>query len=311
MRDPYRRTRSTGQRFSARMGVGMPLAVLKRRFAREHRRSRVMTLSSSLRLAMVLSVLGGCGFALQRTGVSRSYQAHYGCLASKVRRTPNGYHVEGCGRSAEYVCLGTPAHPLGRAGHGSELGAALVEGALFGTGQRCVLASSERDLTTPVVASSAPAGVWRVQARDGHALLKTRVLFAGGHLRALAAPRDHREHVLLLVRGVARMKDVPCESQLFRDGVPVPIVQQAREGAYEAQLVVPVTALSAAQDAVRFSGSVCGIEFELDPSSRATLGLFAARFREEQARSAEHEQGERQAAVTAPEVARASAASPP
>jgi len=279
-------------------------------------------------IALLVCWLAGCGFALQRAGVSQSFQARFGCPVSTMRRVSDGYHVEGCGRSAEYVCFRE------RDDHDeltpSKSAAGLIASALFvaafsGSDERCVLASSERSSAAPVHASDAPSHVGRVRAKSGRELLKSRVLFAGGHLRALAAPRDHPEHVLMVVHSVVQMEDAPCRSALFHDGVELPIVEQAREGRYEARLVVSVSGLSGLENAVRFAGEVCGTAFELDPSARATLGLFAARFREERARIAREVGSEAAPALAAqidpapapaapgslPEPATAEASAPP
>ncbi len=247
----------------------------------------------SIRLVVSLvscCALSSCGFALQRASVSRSFQGRFGCPGARMQRVADGYRVEGCGRSAEYVCFSEPdpvdSSSTADAKPGAILASVLFAAAFAGAGERCVLAASERT-AAPVVARAGPAYVGRVRARDGRELLKTRALFAGGHLRLLAAPREHPEHALLIVNSVARMQDAPCQSALFHDGVPVPIVQEAREGRYEARLVVPIAALEGAQHGVRFAGSVCGIELDLDVSTRATLGLFAARFAEERARVAQ------------------------
>jgi hypothetical protein len=237
--------------------------------------------------AALCCALSSCGFALQRASVSRSFQGRFGCLGARVQRVSDGYHVDGCGRSAEYVCFSEPDSAESSSSDtkpGAMLAGVLITAAFAGYGERCVLASSER--TPPLVARAGPSHVGRVRERDGRELLKTRVLFAGGHLRLLAAPRDHPEHALLIVNSVARMHDAPCRSELFHDGVPVPIVQEAREGRYEARLVLPIAALAGAQDGVRFAGTVCGIGLDLDAAGRTTLGMFAAHFAEERARIA-------------------------
>jgi hypothetical protein len=232
-------------------------------------------------ISLVLS-LAGCGFGLQQASVSRSFADRFGCQASRMQRVSDGYHVEGCGRSAEYVCF--PEYNRARPAETSIGGAfvsALIGGAIDGNGERCVFASSER-FTAPAVVVSQPSTVARI-SESGRDVLKTRVLYSGGSLRALAAPRTHPEHALLIVHSVMRMQDPPCRSAIFHDGVPVPVLQQAREGRYDARLVVPISVLKDAAQAVRFSGTICGSEFDLNPSARATLGLFAARFAETRA----------------------------
>lgn len=246
-----------------------------------------MLVFSRLLVALVC-LLAGCGAALQQASVSRNFQGHFGCPIASMQRVADGYHVQGCGRSAQYVCLSEPGESYqGSTKHGvGGIIAGALSAAAFSThSERCVLASSERYAST-AVAREMPATVARMRQRDGRELLKTRILFLGGNLRLLASPREHAEHALLIVTGVVRMQDAPCKSELFHDGVAVSIVQEAREGRYEARLVVPVAALADAQSSARFAGSVCGVEFDLNQASRTTLGLFAARFREERARIA-------------------------
>jgi hypothetical protein len=246
---------------------------------------------AALWLAVLGLVHGGCGFALQRAGVARSYQQRFGCAGAKLTRVGDGYHVEGCGRSAEYVCTRDPdpdpwRQPTSYRDPKSEaLGALFMAALMAGTDEHCRLAYAEPLATTPMpVASSAPAPVRRVRPRNGEIVLKTRVLFAGGHLSARAKPSEYPEHALLIVHANARLPAGSCRAEIFHDGVAVPVVDQLRPGAYEVQLLVPVRALEGAERAVRLAGSVCGLSFDLDASSRATVGLFVVQFQEEAAR---------------------------
>lgn len=237
-------------------------------------------------LLLLLLPLFGCGVALQQARVTRSFSGRFHCQAERTTWTADGYHVEGCGRRAEYVCFPDRSYPARQnTSAGGVLAAAAISAMFGGVGGHCVLAHSEQDQVIARVASSAPVSVGRVRSKGGRTLLKTRVLFSGGSLRAVAAPREHPERVLLVVHSVARMQDAPCKSELFVDGLPVPVLEQAREGHYDARLVVPVAALAGVHNAVRFAGAVCGSEFELDASGRSTLALFASQFLEERERA--------------------------
>jgi hypothetical protein len=239
-------------------------------------------------LVLVCVALGGCGFALQRASVSRSFSGRFGCQAAKVTRAGDGYHVEGCGRSAEYVCVRDydPGYGYTRTdpedSAAEALGAVAFAALFAGMDEHCYLASAQRPANPAMpVASSAPAPVRRVRPRNGEIVLKTRVLFAGGHLSARAKPVEYPQHALLVVHGNARLPVGACRAEIFHDGVAVPVVDQLRPSAYEVQLLVPIRALEGVERAVRFAGSVCGLSFDLDVSSRATLGLFAVQFQEE------------------------------
>jgi hypothetical protein len=257
-------------------------------------------------LALVALVsLSGCGVALQRSGVGRDFSGRFACRANHVTRAGSGYRVEGCGMTAEYVCVSDPDPADFREEHTSEgnavgrvLGAMLWAGLTAGFDERCHLAYAQQQPLTPMpVASNAPGPVRGINRWPGERIFTTRVLFAGGHLNVRAKPREYPEHVLLVLHSVKRLPEEVCDAKLFHDGVPVEVVEQQRAGAYDVRLLVPLAGLEGAENAVRFAGSVCDLEFELDPSGRSTLGLFAVHMREELVRLSSLTAG---AAVSAP-----------
>jgi hypothetical protein len=123
--------------------------------------------------------------------------------------------------------------------------------------------------------------VRRVKPAPGELVLKTRIMFGGGYVSARAKPSEHPAHALLVVHGTGRLPEGPCNAEIFHDGIPVPVLDRVRVNPYEVQLLIPISALEGAERAIRFAGTVCGLRFELDPSGRSTLGLFAVHFREE------------------------------
>lgn len=253
---------------------------------------------SWLRLGSALSLLAlsGCGFLMHRASVSRDFSARFSCQKTSVSRTGSGYQVRGCGRVAEYACSAKPVtrsqtdenYDPDRDPSGAAV-AAVVGSLLFaGSGERCSFAylQGQRPSTPMPIASSAPGPVRRLKPR-GELVLKSRVLFQGGYLSARAKPSEYPAHVLFIVHGTARLPDEACRAEIFHEGVPVEILGQQRVSPYEVQLLVPVSALQGAERALRFAGSVCGLDFYLDASGRATLGEFALQFHEELVRTQE------------------------
>jgi hypothetical protein len=227
----------------------------------------------------------GCGYAIQESSVRRSFQSRFGCSEVTVSGVSDGWHVEGCGRTAEYACVPDGSEPHYHASSGGEIVAGIVVGALMaGMHEKCVLAQSEDAPLLAPVASAAPAHVQRLDSMAGGAVIKTRALFAQGFVGAFGRPSLHPGHALLVVHSTARMPPEPCQVELFDDGVPVRVLQHARFSDYEEQLVVPIEALDQLESAARFAGSVCGVEIDLDASGRSTLGAFAARFRAERSK---------------------------
>ena len=237
---------------------------------------------------IALASLSGCGLALQRISVKHEFNRRFGCQGARVARAGDGYHVEGCGMSAEYVCV--PDYDASSSdfnpGNDTSAGAAAAAVAwgvlTAGTNEHCHLAYAQQQPLTPMpVASNAPGPVRGINRLPGERIFTTRVMFAGGHLSLRAKPREYPEHVLLVVHSVKRLPEEACAAALFHDGVPIEVVEHKRVGPYDVQLLVPLAGLDGAENAVRFAGSVCDVEFELDPSGRSTLGLFAVHMREE------------------------------
>jgi hypothetical protein len=240
-------------------------------------------------LLVAATLSASCGYALQQANALSGFRSRYGCYDAKVVSVSDGYRVVGCGRIAEYACFDLPSHHHhdDDTSVGAVIPGAMAEAMFAGTNQRCVLAHSESSTLPAPVATSTPSAVRRRRKGPGEIVLRSRALFAGGHLELTAKPERHAEHVLLTVHSVARLPDASCQLVLFSDGLPVAIREQARAGAYDALLVVPVKESATAQQSARFAGVGCGVSFELDASARATLTVFAAHFREQRARLAQ------------------------
>jgi hypothetical protein len=206
------------------------------------------------------------------------------CPAADVRGAAGGYVVEGCGVTAHFTCFDSDDdwQSLAEPGSTGALIGTIFDGA---TGRdTCILEHSERVART---LAATPSPVYRREAA-AEVTLKTRLLFAGGHLRLVGKPTQHREHVLLFVHtAVRRLAPSPCRAALYHDGVALPIARVERTGDHDARVLIRVDDLADAQRSVRFAGAVCGAEFDLDEASREALGLFHARFREELARGAQ------------------------
>lgn len=190
--------------------------------------------------------------------------------------------------SADYVCI--PDYDANRSsfdpGTETSAGAAVASVAwamlTAGSNEHCHLAYAQQQSLTPMpVASNAPGPIRGINRLPGERTFSTRVLFAGGHLSVRAKPREYPDHVLLTLHSVKRLPEETCKADVFHDGVRIEVAELKRATPYDMQLLVPLAALNGAERAVRFAGTVCDVEFELDPSGRSTLGLFAVRVREE------------------------------
>jgi hypothetical protein len=234
-------------------------------------------------LLLAVAALAGCAAALERSHVARRFSTIFQCDDSQVRRESGGYVVEGCGVSAHFTCFDSDDdwESLAEPGSTGALIGGIVDGA---TGRdTCILEHSEHvaravEVAPPVQRKQAQAGV----------TIETRLMFAGGHLVALGKPAQHPEHALLLVHtALRRLAPSPCQAALYHDGAPVPIERLERTGDHDARLLIRVASLAESHRSVRFAGSVCGAEFDLDDASRQALGLFHARFSEALSRGAQ------------------------
>lgn len=220
-----------------------------------------------------------CGYALQVSSVRSSFAARFGCAEAVISSVSDGWHVEGCGRTAEYACIDqNSSSATEKARSASEFVAGVMVDAMFaGLDERCVLTSAEQTPLLSPVASDAPTHVQRLARMRGGPVIKAQTLFANGHVAALARPSLHPDHALLIVHTTARLTTEACALELRRDEEPVPLLQQARAGDYEQHAVIALTTLHELARASRVTGALCGIALDLDASGRSTLGVFAAK----------------------------------
>lgn len=231
-------------------------------------------------LLLGVCTVAGCAAAAERAHVARRFTTMFQCADVDVRSAGGSHVAEGCGVIAHFTCFDSDddRERLVEPGSTAALIGAIADGA---TGRdTCILEHSQR-LTRPVAV--APP-VHRKQAAAG-ATLRTRLLYHGGHLLLVGKPAQHPDHALLLVHtAVRRMAPSPCRGALYHDGVSVPIEKVERTGEHDARVLIRVDALADADRSVRFAGAVCGVDFDLDGSSREALGRFHARFLEERTR---------------------------
>ena len=235
-----------------------------------------------------LTVLAGCGAVLERAGVQRDFAAQFGCQPEALTRLGSGFRVQGCGRVATYACIDTHDEWRGRDvrfGKGRFMGAllgAMLEDSMHA--DQCFLTYAERTEDASRVVAGLPATVHRSTRHDNTKVLKARTPIVGGSVTLIAKPERHPEHVLVVVHSIRRLAASPCSASLFDDGSGVSIEGVQRAGDYDAHLLLRADALQEAGQAVRFAGSVCDFDFELDAASKNTLLLFTARLGEERAR---------------------------
>jgi hypothetical protein len=240
---------------------------------------------------LLLSFITACAGAMERSQVSQRFSTVFGCSAERVVSTGGGYRVEGCGVTAHYRCIDVDDddhhhHRDRKDRYGRPSGGEVAAGVLVAMMEsgmdagQCVLEHSDRSAPKP---AAAPA-VIAEREKDGARTLRARLAIAGGHITAYGKPAAHPEHALLAVYSVARLGEGTCRAELFRDGVAVPVERMDRVGYHQVRLLVRLEQLRNVQHALRFAGSVCGREFELDEATRQQLGLFHVRVSEELAR---------------------------
>lgn len=243
-------------------------------------------------LICCITAAAGCGAALEHSSVSRRFSRIFDCPTAQVSGESGGYRAEGCGVVAHFACIDTDssseepirqAKPGGGRLLGAMLGSMLLDSMEVDT---CVLEHSERSTALVSAEPEQANPVYTVHKVATGPVVRTRILFSGGHLAVLGKPARHPEHVLLFVRSQRRLAAAPCVAELFNDGVAVPIEQMERTNDFEARLLLRAESLRHVDRSIRFAGSVCELSFEIVDSGREALGYFEARFSEERARLA-------------------------
>jgi hypothetical protein len=212
-------------------------------------------------------LLSACGAVVQQNRIEYQFANDCQCHDMSSLVEPGGYAVTGCGVVAHYRCL---------SGHHLD--------PFDSEASECFLADSEDGARVP--AGPPPEAVSAHPDRNLGVVVRGHAdVSPGVQLIVLGAPLKEPHRVVLELHMRDRVTSGACSARMFRDGSPLPVLEASSIGDYDLRWIVDVAGFEAAQDSVRIAGDGCGISFELDDDGRRMLGVFAARFHEEQVKA--------------------------